>query len=135
MPYAYNPLYGRLDYSNIGGSGGGNIDNITWNTISASQALVVGNGYFCVAPGGALSLPLPAVSALGDGIEIILNGATSFTITQGAGQSVRLGNVASTAGVGGSVSSTQQGDAIKLVCMTANLVWVVASSEGNFTII
>lgn len=108
---------------------------LTWNTISASQALAVGNGYFCISPGGALSLSLPAVSALGDEIEVVLDGSTSFTITQGAGQSIKLGNLSTTIGVGGSIASTQQGDCLRMICQTANLKWNVVSVEGNLTIV
>jgi hypothetical protein len=108
---------------------------LTWQTISSNQSLTSGNGYFCVAPGGALSLILPAISFLGDEIEITVDGATSFTITQRAGQSIRLGNVTTTSGVGGSLSSTQQGDAIRMICQTANLKWNVMSAEGNLIII
>jgi hypothetical protein len=82
-----------------------------------------------------LSLSLPATSAVGNVIEVSLDGATSFTITQGAGQQIRLGNVATTAGVGGSLASTQQGDSVRLVCRTANLLWNVLSSMGNPTIV
>lgn len=113
----------------------GSSSSLTWNAISANQTLTVNNGYFVVSPGGAISLALPAVSALGDTIIVALNGATSFTITQGAGQSIRLGNQATTAGVGGSLASTQQGDTITMVCKTANLAWHVISSEGNLTIV
>lgn len=108
---------------------------MTWNTISASQTLVKNNGYICISPGGALALLLPPVSALGDTIEITLDGATSFSLTQGAGQSVRYGNQATTAGVGGSLTTTQQGDTIRLVCQTANLKWNVLSSLGNLTVV
>lgn len=107
----------------------------TWQNISASQALVSNNGYFCVSPGGALALSLPATSAVGNVIEVSLDGATSFTITQGAGQQIRLGNLTTTAGVGGSLASTQQGDSVRLVCRTANLLWNVLSSMGNPTIV
>lgn len=108
---------------------------IAWSNITASQALVVNRGYFCVSAGGALSLSLPATSAVGSVIEVSLDGATSFTITQGAGQQIRLGNVATTAGVGGSLASTQQGDSVRIVCRTANLLWNVLSSMGNPTIV
>lgn len=108
---------------------------MTWSTITASQTLAVDNGYFCVSPGGALSLLLPAVSNIGDEIEVVLNGATSFTITQAAGQSIRLGNVATTTGAGGSLASTQQGDWVRMVCMTANLAWVAIAEEGNITVV
>lgn len=115
----------------ITGTGGG----ITWSNISANQTLVVNNGYFCSA-GAALSLALPAVSAVGDIIEVVLIGSTSYTVTQSAGQSIRLGSVSTTAGVGGSLASTQQGDAIRLICQQANLTWVIgAGAIGNLTIV
>lgn len=106
-----------------------------WQTIIANQAMTSDNGYICIAPGGALSLSLPAVSAVGDLLEITLDGSTSFTITQGAGQQIRLGNLATTAGVGGSLVSTQQGDSLRMVCSVANLKWNILSSMGNPTII
>lgn len=138
------PILNTLEVLGAGGittSGSGNTILIhgsgvhTWQNITASQALQVNHGYFCVSPGGALVLSLPATSVLGDTIEVVLDGATSFTITQGAGQQIRLGNLATTAGVGGSLGSTQQGDCLKFVCRTANLLWVVTSSMGNPTII
>ena len=104
---------------------------LTWQTITASQGLLVEHGYICISAGGALALSLPAVSAVGDIIEVTLDGATSWSITQGAGQSIRIGNTATTAGVGGSLTSTQQGDSIRMVCSVANLKWNVLSSMGN----
>lgn len=115
----------------IGVTGGG----LAWSTISANQTLAVNNGYICVSPGGALALLLPPVSALGDVIRVTIDGSASFSITQGAGQQVRFGNQATTLGVGGSLTSTQQGDAIHLVCKTANLFWVALSSLGNPTVV
>lgn len=108
---------------------------MTWSNISASQTLAVNNGYFCVSPGGALLLALPAVSTVGQEIEVSLQGATSWQITQAAGQGIKIGNVSTTVGVGGSLTSTQQGDTIRLVCQTANLTWVVMSSMGNPTVV
>lgn len=107
----------------------------TWHVISASQALAVNNGYFCAAPGGALSLSLPAVSAIGDTIAVSLVGATSWTITQGAGQEISYGDLVTTNGVGGSVSSTKQGDTITFVCNVANIDWTITSSIGNPTLV
>lgn len=109
-----------------------------WQTIDASQALAIDNGYICIAAGGgpaAISLSLPAASSVGDIIEIVLDGATSWTVTQAAGQQIRMGMFETTAGVGGSLASTQQGDYIYLVCRTANTRWVVCGSVGNITIV
>ncbi len=105
-----------------------------WTDISASQTMAVNNGYICES-GGVLSLLLPPVSSVGDLLEVTLDGSAGFTITQGAGQSIRLGNDASTAGVGGSISSTQQGDSLRMVCSIANLKWNVLSTMGNPTIV
>jgi len=114
----------------ISATGGG----ITWSTIGANQTLAIGNGYFCTA-GATLALLLPAVSSVGDMIAISVDGSTGFTVTQGAGQSIRIGNASSTAGVGGSLASTQQGDTIFMVCSVANLKWNVIDSMGNITVV
>lgn len=103
----------------------------SWKSISANQTLVVGEGYFCASPGGALSLALPAVSAVGATIEVVLAGATSWTVTQGAGQQVVNGNISSTLGATGTTGSTAQGDSVRLVCAVANTIWYIVNSIGN----
>lgn len=122
-----NPATHTLEISNTG--------SLSWNVISASQAMVANDGYICVSPGGALALSLPAASVLGDILEITLDGATSFSITQGAGQQIRLGSVQTTAGAAGTITTTAQGNSLRLVCHTANLKWNVLSSMGNFLIV
>lgn len=108
---------------------------MTWNAIAASQTLAVDNGYFCTG-GAALSLALPAVSAVGDTIAVFLDGSTSWTITQpNAATRIRFGNTQTSLGVGGSLASTQVGDGVWLVCETANARWVVTDSTGNITIV
>jgi hypothetical protein len=107
----------------------------TWTAIGASQTLVIQNGYFCTT-GGALSLALPAVSAVGDTIQVALNGSTSWTITQpNAATRIRIGTSQSTLGVGGSIASTAQGDTIEIVCVTANALWQVVDFIGNITVV
>jgi hypothetical protein len=111
-------------------SGGG----VKWNTVAAGGALAVNNGYVCAAPAGALSFSLPAVAAVGDVIELSLDGATSWTITQGIGQQIRISSLQTTAGVAGSIASTAQGDSVKLVCSIANTRFNVVSSMGNINV-
>jgi len=120
---------GTIDITTVGGGGG-----ITWSAIGANQTLAVNNGYLCTS-GATLSLALPAISVVGATIEVVLDGSTGFTITQSAGQSIKLGNQTTTAGVGGSLSSTQQGDSLRMVCKTANLAWTVVSAMGNLTFV
>lgn len=104
--------------------------DVAWGVIGASQTLAINHGYVCTT-GAALSLLLPPTAAVGSVIEITLDGSASFVITQGAGQQVRLGNLATTIGVGGSIASTQQGDTVKLVCSVQNLKFNVISVIGN----
>tara|TARA_R110000868_G_scaffold121883_1_gene323325 strand:- start:3539 stop:4081 length:543 start_codon:yes stop_codon:yes gene_type:complete len=115
----------------IAAAGGG----FQWNTSSTNVAnMAVNNGYFAISPGGALTFGLPAVSALGAAITLNLAGATSWQITQpNAGSQIRLGNQTTTLGVGGTLTSTAQGDSITLVCMTANAIWEAVASIGNLT--
>lgn len=103
----------------------------SWTSVSASQSMVSNMGYFVVSPGGAVVLTLPATSVQGDVIQVCLDGATSWRVAQGAGQTILLGNTATTSGVGGSLTSTQQGDTIRLVCRVPNLRWVCVSEMGN----
>lgn len=109
-----------------------------WNVINQSTQpanFLVNNGYICQAGGtGNVSIALPAVSVLGDIIEIVLDGATSWTITQAASQSIRFSNSNTTVGTGGSIATTGTGDALRMVCETANLKWVVLSAIGNLTV-
>ena len=109
--------------------------SMTWVQISASQTLVKNTGYFCISPGGALALALPttASSTIGDLIEVTLDGATSWTITQAAGQQIRFSSSQSTLGAGGSIASTAQGDTIKLVYQASGK-WNVITAIGNLTV-
>ena len=118
---------GSISISSIGGG-------ITWSAIGASQTLVNNEGYICNA-GGAISLALPAAASVGDSIEVALSGSTSWTITQGAGQQIRLGNTTTTAGVGGSLASTAQGDWVRLVCYVSGTSWIACAEQGNITVV
>lgn len=111
----------------------------TWQVVTetGTPASLVNNvGYICASDGvpSALSFALPATSALGDIIEIALNGATSWTITQGAGQQIRWSGSTTTLGAGGSIATTGTGDTIRMVCQTANTIWVGLSGNGNLTV-
>lgn len=110
-------------------------NTVKWQTISANQTLVKNNGYICISPGGALSLALPstASSTIGDLLEVTLDGATSWTITQAAGQQIRFSGSQTTVGVGGSLASTAAGDTIKMVYQASGK-WNVISAIGNLTV-
>lgn len=108
---------------------------IPWSEITGtSQAAAINTGY--VANNVALvTVTLPDTAALGSVVEVVGKGAGKFKIAQNAGETIYFGGSATTTGVGGSLTSDIQYGAIKLVCITADTDWIVASSSGNFVIV
>lgn len=112
-------------------SGGG----LSWNSVSGTtQTLAAGNAY--VPSNGALTtFSLPTTAAFGDFFIICGLGSGGWTISQAAGQSIIVGNVTSTVGVGGSVASTLRSDSIQLVCVSANTTFKAFDLTGNLTVV
>lgn len=107
-----------------------------WNEVTGtSQAMLANNGY--VSNNGSLvSLSLPTTSAFGDVIAVSGNGVGGWSITQAASQQVHVGSVSSTLGAGGSISSTNRYDSIRLVCLVANTIWTTdGAPQGILTIV
>lgn len=114
----------------IAASGGA---SLTWSVIAVNQTAVINNGYFC-NKAGTLALALPAASAVGDIIEVSnINTATGIQFTQAAGQQIFIGNTSTTLGAAGTLTSSQVGDSLKLVCGVANTFWYAVSFVGNWT--
>jgi hypothetical protein len=107
---------------------------LLWNLTAFSEPMVSNNGYICDG-GGALVLSLPATSAFGDILEITLDGSSSFQIAQNGAQQIRIGSLQTTSGVAGSITTTAQGNSLRMVCQIADTKWNVLSSMGNFTIV
>lgn len=103
----------------------------SWTTVTGtSQAMQGNNGY--IANNGALvTLTLPATSTVGDEIDIIGKGAGGWSIAQGAGQQIVIGNTASTLGAGGSVASTNAKDSLQLICTAANTEWTILGAPQS----
>jgi hypothetical protein len=121
---------GKLSSSNVGST--------QWTTATVSGAITVNTSYVIkIAVPGLLSLTLPAIAVLGDMVEIVGYSAGGWSIVQNALQSVRLGAVTSTIGVGGSVSSTLASDSIKMVCIVAgaSTEWAIIYAVGNPAIV
>jgi len=115
----------------ITAAGGG----ISWSEITGtSQAAAVDTGYIA-NNAGLVTITLPDTAALGSVIEVVGKGAGKFKIAQNAGETIYFGSSSTTTGVGGSLTADIQYGALKMVCITADTDWVVASSSGNFTIV
>ena len=103
-----------------------NVPTFPWNPVAVNTQMAPSQNYYTTG-GGVLDLTLPAIAAAGTEIEIAGIGSLGWRILQNAGQNIELGNVITTVGVGGSVESTDNGDTIRLLCTTANTVWVMLS--------
>ena len=109
--------------------------SVTWQVITGNVMMVSNNGYIA-NNAGTSTLTLPTTSAVGDILEVTgINNATGWTIAQNASQQIFFGNTSTTAGVGGSLSSTATRDSLRMVCVVANLTWNVLSSIGNITVV
>lgn len=123
---------------NITGSG----NSITFNATSGliwvdvtgtSQTLAPGTAYLANS-GSLITFALPATAAFGDTYTIAGYGAGGWTVSQGSGQSITVGNLVSTTGVGGSVASVIHQDTIEIVCVVANTTFKVINIQGNVTV-
>ncbi len=97
------------------------------------QQIVAQNAYI-TAGSSQCTLILPLTGAVGD--SFIVTGLSSlFQITQNANQSIIFGMLTTTAGAGGSITSTGVGDHVTVVCVVANLTFKIIDSMANLTVV
>jgi hypothetical protein len=105
----------------------------TWvDQTSTSVTMAVNTGYVA-DNAGLVTLTLPATAALGSVFEVVGKGAGGWAIAQATGQSIHLGSSTTTTTTG-SLASTNAFDCVRLVCITANTAFSVASVVGNITV-
>ncbi len=105
-----------------------------WTVVTVDTQMVVNNGY--VANTAALcELVLPVLAAEGDVVRVGGYGVGGWQVTQNAGQSILFDDISTTVGVGGTLASTNKGDAVELVCVVANTSFTVVSSIGIITVV
>ena len=103
-----------------------------WNIVtSASNPITFTpeNGYITKGA-GSVHFILPPAASVGDTYRIVGYG-NLWTIAQNANQSINLGIVSTSVGVGGSIIATGIKDSIELVCVTTNLEWEIVDVTGN----
>jgi hypothetical protein len=113
---------------------------INWvNVTGTTQTIVTNTGY--IANNAAqVVFTLPATANLGDTFYITGNGpvgTAGWQLKQNASQQVFFGSLATTAGTGGSLTSTNQLDSIRAVCVVAgaSTIWNIIQSIGNITVV
>lgn len=108
----------------------------TYNSVSTNtQLLAVNNGYITQNGVTQVVYTLPTTAAQGSVIQIVGFSTGGWTIHQTSGQNIFLGNVSTTIGAGGSLSSTNLNDQITLVCVIADTIWMTTASVGNITVV
>lgn len=113
------------------GSGAG----FDWNNVTGTtQSLAASNAYIA-NNAGLVTFSLPATAALGDVYMIVGYGAGGWTVSQNAGQSIILGALTSTTGVGGSISSILASNCVTIACIVADTAFKVINSMGNITVV
>ena len=104
-----------------------------------TQTIAVNTGY--IADNAAkVVFTLPATAALGDTFYITGKasaGTAGWQLKQNASQQIFFGSSSTTAGTGGSLTSTNQLDSIRAVCVTAgaSTIWNIICSIGNITVV
>ena len=101
---------------------------------STTQTMAINTGY--VTNNSALvTATLPAVSDFGDLVWIVGQGSGGWQIAQNAEQTIHFGNRDTTTGTGGHLDSSNQYDAIQLLCIVANTDWTCTGiSQGNIDV-
>lgn len=123
---------GTAGNTTIASSGAG----FTWTDVTGTtQSAAVNNGYFA-DNAGQVTVTLPATAAIGDMVWVVGKGSGGWKVAQNSGQTIHFGSLNTTTGAGGSLASTNQYDAVLLVCSVTNTDWTVPGvSQGNITVV
>lgn len=107
---------------------------LTWSEVTGtSQTAAVNNGY--ITNNAALvTVTLPTTIAVGQIVRVAGKGAGGWRIAQNTGQQIHFGAVDSTIGATGYIGSTNRYDCVELLCITANLEFVVISVQGTLDV-
>jgi hypothetical protein len=105
------------------------------DVITSTVTMVPDKSYVCDNGATLITFTLPTVAGFGTLLEVSGKSAGGWTIAQNALQSINFGNDTTTVGVGGSLSSSNPFDYVKLVCVAENTTWNVIGSIGNITIV
>jgi len=105
---------------------------LTWSIVTSANNpvnLLANHGY--IAKGaGVVNFVLPAASSVGEAFRIVGYG-NLWTLSQNAGQSVTIGFVTSSVGVGGSIVATMISDSLELITVTNNQEFYETGIQGN----
>lgn len=125
------PAFADL-YIPAGGGGSSGGGGIAYQQIVSSTSAAVNTGYITNSS-SLVILTLPATAKVGAVISVVGQGSGGWQLAQTSGQSINFGNIVTTTGTAGFLSSNNQYDCVQVVCVTANTQFVVINSIGNIT--
>lgn len=137
--YSVNNLTAGAGISIINGVGTITISSTSgsfaWNEVTGTSASMAAQNGYIASNAGLVTLTLPVTASVGDTINIAGKGAGGWSVAQNAGQTIHLNSSSTTVGVGGSLSSTNRYNCAELLCITADIEWIVLDSSGNLTVV
>jgi len=102
---------------------------------SPNATLASGNVYIINNGAVQVNLSLPLTAQFGEFYTIVGYSSGGWKVSQNAGQTIHFGNQDTTAGVGGSLTSTNRYDCITLRCVVQDTDFVAYAAQGNITIV
>jgi len=102
-----------------------------WNVVNGTVFMSASTGY--IASGSSVvNFTLPTVASVGSIVEVGGYGSGGWSISYTTNQKIYFGNIITTTTTG-TLSSTAQGDSVKLLCVLANTDFLVLSAVGNLS--
>jgi len=109
------------------------VPGLGWNTITSNQSMVPSTGYFTNGS-SQITLTLPTPFVVGQTFFVQNISSFGVKIAQNSGQSIIVGPNTTTSGTGGSLQSSNIGDAITLIaCSTTQLAAQVGQGSWLVT--
>ena len=110
---------------------------IPWTDESSTFSAQIGNGYFITGGSPTCEMPpnlsFPAVPVQGDTIQFVVHGSgATVTLQAETGQTITIGNASSS--VGGTATSSLNGDSAHFVYRSGDSSWIATSFIGTWTL-
>lgn len=106
----------------------------SWVDQTTTPVTMTINTSYVADNSGLVTLTLPTTAPFGSVFQVVGKGAGGWKIAQNSGQQIIFGDLSTTSGASGFLSSTHTNDTVTLVCVTANNEFVVYDSIGNITV-
>ena len=111
-----------------------NVNSFIWNVVTGTSQQIVNENGYVPKNVGLTTFTLPLTASVGDKFIIKgFHGTGGWKIAQNASQQIYVGNVFSSVGVLGSVSSTLPTDSATVTCLLNDTLWSVEPT-GNLSI-